>query len=133
MGSECKPSKFHYDITMSKRTRKPSNVNKEATHVQECESAEENAEKVSDGQKENDTKKSLKLKELIEGRSLNQHFTEEEENQLQLSIIQQEGGFQRVKLKRMVSRYAKVLSHLIKLKKNPEKPFRKKPLLQLTN
>jgi len=58
--------------------------------------------------------------------SLGQHFTEEEK-QLQLVTKQQQEGVRGLKLKRMVSRYAKVLSHLIKVKGDS----RKKPLLLL--
>lgn len=137
MGSGCNESKHHYDITMSKRTRKPSKV----------QDADQNSTTVSPGNDgpvkavvregdesspsrvgeagENDRKKSLK--QLIKSRSsLGQHFTEEEK-QLQLVTKQQQEGVQGLKLKRMVSRYAKVLSHLIKAKGDS----RKKPLLLL--
>ncbi|XP_059434973.1 uncharacterized protein LOC132167941 [Corylus avellana] len=133
MGSCCNESKHHYDISMSKRTRRPSKV----------QDADQNSATASDTDapvkgdescpstvlvgeaEESDRKKSLK--QLIKSRSsLGQHFTEEEK-QLQLVTKQQQEGVQGLKLKRMVIRYAKVLSHLIKAKGDS----RKKPVLLL--
>ncbi|KAF3964666.1 hypothetical protein CMV_011076 [Castanea mollissima] len=76
------------------------------------------------------------LKQLIKSRnSLSQHFTAEEK---QLQIVpkqQKEEGVHDdgVKLKKMVSRYAKFLSRLIKVKRDLPKggESRKKPLLLL--
>ncbi|KAF8398556.1 hypothetical protein HHK36_017487 [Tetracentron sinense] len=66
------------------------------------------------------------------GNSLGHHFTEEKQ-QLQLVIKQQgDGVAEGKKLSGMVSRYVKVLSHLIKVKRDPRLGSRKKPLLQLT-
>ncbi|KAJ0095538.1 hypothetical protein Patl1_17310 [Pistacia atlantica] len=60
--------------------------------------------------------------------SLGEHFTEEEK-QLQLVKLQQQKG---EKLKGMVNRYVKVLSHLIKVKRDPRSiGSTKKPLLRL--
>ena len=95
---------------------------------------------------ENDRKS---LKQLIEGdgkpkvvsgdevgkgrSSLEEHFTEGEK-QLQIVKVQQKEGLHGLKLKKMVSRYAKVLSHL--MKKNRDSSLReskKKPFFMLTS
>lgn len=138
MGSGCNESKHHYDISMSKRTRRPSKVqdadqnsstgspgNDAPVKAVVDEGDESSPSIVGDAEEKYDRKKSLK--QLIKSRSsLGQHFTEEEK-QLQLVTKQQQEGVQGLKLKRMVSRYAKVLSHLIKVKGDS----RKKPLLLL--
>lgn len=144
MGSECKPNKFHYDLSMSKRTRKPPNLIEEddKSSFHSCPAAEESSLEFVNGEKEKgstsfsetqecDHRKSLK--DLIEGRSLSQHFSEEEK-QLQLIVKQHDpDALKKLKFKRMVSRYAKIFSHLIKLKRKPEMALHKKPVLQLTN
>lgn len=110
------PRKHHYDISMSKRTRKtPLNIKEET--VKSLEHPIHSTEK-----EEDDEKKSLK--QLIEGRgtSLGHHFTEEEK-QLQMVVKQPENG---VNFKQMVSRYAKVLSHMIKLKRKKSAAYRLK-------
>ncbi|XP_006338862.1 uncharacterized protein [Solanum tuberosum] len=107
MENECNfPRKLRYDISMSKRTRKTA---KEEDVV--VESVEYHDEELMNN---SDEKKSLK--QLIEGRrtSLGHHFTEEE-RQVQIVVKQAENNG--VKFKEMVSRYAKVLSHMIKLKR----------------
>ncbi|KAK2988071.1 hypothetical protein RJ640_002012 [Escallonia rubra] len=169
MGSECNPSKPRYDITMSKRTRKPSSLGKEAgwcplkscfsdkespqrgtneeegkspTRVDEKgESADEKGRPLTcvdekkktpetDEGRENDHKS---LKQLIDGKrsSLGQHFTEEEK-QLQVVVKQHAEGIHGVKFKRMVSRYASVLSRLIKTKRDSDLGSRRKPTLRLS-
>ncbi|XP_071932946.1 uncharacterized protein [Coffea arabica] len=145
MGSESKPNKFHYDLSMSKRTRRSLNLVEDdhdqgsfqAWHEEE-ECALEFA--IGDEEKgsislseasENDQKKSLK--QLIGGRSLSQHFSQEEP-QLQLVVKQHDQeGLNGLKFTRMVSRYAKALSHLIKLKRKQQMGLYKKPVLPLTN
>ncbi|XP_009758859.1 uncharacterized protein [Nicotiana sylvestris] len=123
MESECFPRKLRYDISMSKRTRKSPVIIKEEAikspeHPQQLINSVENREDViSNEEEEEDKKKSLK--QLIEGRgtSLGHHFTEEEK-QLQLVVKQPEGSLMNgLKFKQMVSRYTKVLSHMIKLKR----------------
>ncbi|KAF3628249.1 hypothetical protein CQW23_19194 [Capsicum baccatum] len=136
MENECNifPRKLHYDISMSKRTRKstPLNIKEEAIkslqHPEELVNANVNVEQEEKGvisnkeKEEDDDKKSLK--QLIEGRgtSLGHHFTEEE-RQLQMVVKPPENG---MKFKQMVSRYAKVLSHMIKLKRKKPAGYRLK-------
>ncbi|XP_009621275.1 uncharacterized protein LOC107780522 [Nicotiana tabacum] len=136
MESECFPRKLRYDISMSKRTRKsPVNIKEEAIkspqHPQQLINSVESREDVnveekgviSNEEEEEDQKKSLK--QLIEGRgtSLGHHFTEEEK-QLQLVVKQPEGSLMNgLKFKQMVSRYTKVLSHMIKLKRKKPASF----------
>ncbi|PHU09117.1 hypothetical protein BC332_20977 [Capsicum chinense] len=118
MENECNifPRKLHYDISMSKRTRKKL-VNANVNVEQEEKGVISNKEK-----EEDDDKRSLK--QLIEGRgtSLGHHFTEEE-RQLQMVVKPPENG---MKFKQMVSRYAKVLSHMIKLKRKKPAGYRLK-------
>ncbi|XP_060180551.1 uncharacterized protein LOC132610255 [Lycium barbarum] len=142
MESECFPRKLRYDISMSKRTRKsPLIVKEEAVkspqHPQELINSVENIEDVNeereekaekgvisnnDEEEEEDQKKSLK--QLIEGRgtSLGHHFTEEE-RQLEMVVKQPENG---LKFKQMVSRYAKFLGHMIKIKRKKPAGYRLK-------
>lgn len=166
MGSQCDPSKRHYDITMSKRTRKPisdhlqeANINNNNNHTKWdiplktiASLFDQSSPKKGDhhgGQvaaeelEESDHRKSLK--QLIHGdesaaggrSSLSHHFTEEEKQQQQLQLVKStnqqghnnNGG---VKFKGMMSRYAKVLSHLVKVKREPHIGSRKKRLLRLT-
>ncbi|KAA8520309.1 hypothetical protein F0562_014565 [Nyssa sinensis] len=122
---------------MSKRTRKPLNLEKEANQ-KACSSEKESPpkdvneyseEKTSDEAEDNNDHKSLKqlmIKGNEEGNkgrsSLGQHFTEEEKQklkQIQVVVKQHEEVRDGVKFKRMVNRYAKVLSHLIKKKPVP--------------
>ncbi|KAJ4711719.1 Protein phosphatase Slingshot 1 like [Melia azedarach] len=142
MRSECNnPSKHRYDITMSKRTRKPLNL-EDSYYNNPLKGEESYSTKVGEG-KEEDRKS---LKQLINGNekskvntdeesrgknSLGEHFTEEEK-QLQLVKTQQQNSVEGVKLKGMVNRYVKVLSHLIKMKRDPRIGSRKKHVLQLT-
>ncbi|KAL3537273.1 hypothetical protein ACH5RR_000639 [Cinchona calisaya] len=139
MGSECSPYKLHYDLSMSKRTRKPSNIKEEDD---QSSLHEEHPLEFLNGEKEKgstsfseaqENKKSLR--QLIGGRSLSQHFSEEEK-QFQLIVKQRhdpEEVLKNLKFKRIVSRYAKIFSHFVKLKRKPEMALHKKPVLQLTN
>ncbi|XP_044466587.1 uncharacterized protein LOC123196597 [Mangifera indica] len=132
MGSEGNlTTKPRFDITMSKRTRKPVFHDDPATMENPCKVGVHHVE-----EKNNDHKS---LKQLINGdksksrNSLGEHFTEEEEEeegkQLQLVKLQQQKG---VKLKRMVNRYVQVLSQLIKVKRDPSTVrSTKKPLLRI--
>ncbi|KAK8641635.1 hypothetical protein V6N13_011021 [Hibiscus sabdariffa] len=121
MGSESKP---HYDITLSKRTRKPLN----------------NPQQPNPNGKESENEDRKSLKQLINGdetggggsaTSLGRHFSEEEQH-LQL-VKKNQPCNNGVKLKGMMSRYAKVLSHLVKVKREPGLGSKKKHLLRLTN
>lgn len=154
MGSEFLSRKPHYDITMSKRTRKPAsslinNIQESADHhhhqpAENCITAAVKMNQVvsevcSDLQGDNDDRSKKSLKQLIEGRrgtSLGEHFTAEEK-QLQMAMVKQPlaaedgGGSNGVKFKHLVSRYTKVLSHMMKLKRDSSKPhFRLKLQLQ---
>ncbi|OVA16455.1 hypothetical protein BVC80_8485g11 [Macleaya cordata] len=70
--------------------------------------------------------------------TLSHHFIEEEKDNLlhnQLMVIKQKESAEGIKLGKMMKRYMKVLSHLIKVNKrdnNPRLGSQKKPLLQLT-
>ncbi|KAL0006591.1 hypothetical protein SO802_008093 [Lithocarpus litseifolius] len=142
MESDYNSGKRHYDITMSKRTRRPTNSSQiYSAPVSPCDIpfpgkavVNELGEDESSSHSEESDRKSLK--QLIKSRgSLSQHFTAEE-NQLQIVTKQQkEEGVHDdgVKLKKMVSRYAKFLSRLIKVKRDLPKggESRKKPLLLL--
>ena len=117
---------------MSKRTRRPSvqdadqNYSTTARDIAPVKRGESSPSTVLAGEAEESDRK-MSLKQLIKSRSsLGQHFTEEEK-QLQLVTKQQQEGVQGLKLKRMVIRYAKVLSHLIKAKGDSQK----KPILLL--
>ncbi|CAN4077058.1 unnamed protein product [Withania somnifera] len=133
MESECNlPRKLRYDISMSKRTRKTVlNIKEEGIkslqHPDEDQliNSDMNVEQQGKGVISNEDEDQRKsLKQLIEGRgtSLGHHFTEEE-RQLQMVVKQPENG---VKFKQMVSRYAKVLSHMIKLKRKKPAGYRLK-------
>ncbi|KAH7864456.1 hypothetical protein Vadar_029771 [Vaccinium darrowii] len=139
MGSESSnPYKPAYDISMSKRTRKPLNLQTEADPIPPKDSSPEKEnptkaikkeeEKSSSEGEESDHKS---LKQLIKSRSpLGQHFTEEK--QLPLVVRQHEEDLNGVKFKGLVSRYAKVLSRLIKIKRGSHLKSGKKPTLRLT-
>ncbi|KAJ7949074.1 ubiquitin-conjugating enzyme E2 S isoform X1 [Quillaja saponaria] len=149
MGSECNPIKRHYDVTMSKRTRKPPHLNDPFEKLTPLSDPTKNVplgNLLDEEVDENDHHKSLK--QLINGdeeqkvdvgegskgrNSLGQHFNEEEKH-LQLVSKQQEENLQGIKLKKLMRRYAKVLSHLIKIKRDKHNigESRKKRVLQLT-
>ncbi|XP_044489491.1 uncharacterized protein LOC123213925 [Mangifera indica] len=128
MGSQCNPTKPRFDITMSRRTRKPIfNLDDPTSSVDQVE--EDNDHKSLKQLINRDETSKKKNAEESKGRnSLGEHFTEEEK-QLQLVKLQQQKG---VKLKGMVNRYVKVLSHLIKVNRDPRTiGSTKKPLLRL--
>ena len=156
MGSECNPSKRPYDITMSKRTRKSLNL-QEANHQNNHTTAsskwdiplksitsifDQSSSRKADHEVELESDRTS-LKQLISGdenakemsrsgrssTSLSHHFTEEEKQLQLVKKHQQDNG---VKLKGMMSRYAKVLSHLVKVKREPRIGSRKTHLLRLT-
>ncbi|XP_010257591.1 PREDICTED: uncharacterized protein LOC104597634 [Nelumbo nucifera] len=168
MGSECNPSKRHYDLSMSRRTRKPIKLQVSDQPIHpiitagdddkkddvKCSPETENVKSSPEtenpssgiGEVEEDGIDRRSLKELIHegeeklgdgeegkrgrsGKSLGHHFTQE--NQLQLVTKQQAEGMEGVKTGGLVSRYIKVLSHLIKVKRDPHLGSRKKPVLRL--
>ena len=179
MGSErCNiPCKPRYDITMSRRTRKPfmnfEEANRNPTTVSTEEERDAKDVAVHDKETESfpatvdveeDRKSSLKqliidnagnqeseptklvlqetrgvddenIERKLSGsrNSLGQHF-KGEEKQLQLVTMKQaKEGIEGVKLKGMVGRYVKVLSHLIRIKRDTRmnNGSRKKSLLRL--
>ncbi|XP_031114120.1 uncharacterized protein LOC116017910 [Ipomoea triloba] len=138
MGSEFLSRKPHYDITMSKRTRKPaSNVINIQESAENCISGTvkmnqvvnevcDDHEGIIQGDDDDSDRSKKSLKQLIEGgrrgTSLGEYFTAEEK-QLQVAVVAAEdGGSNGVKFKRMVRRYTKVLSHMMKLKRDANKP-----------
>ncbi|PPD74923.1 hypothetical protein GOBAR_DD28145 [Gossypium barbadense] len=141
MGSHCKR---HYDITMSKRTRKPLNL-QEANRQSQNHSSERDIIPLKSiahildqssprkGKHEGGDRKSLK--QLIKGdensnskEMMGHHFTEEEK---QLQLVTKHQHDNGLKLKEIMSRYAKVLRHLVKVKREPPAGSRKNPLLRL--
>ncbi|KAL6326985.1 hypothetical protein AAG906_012669 [Vitis piasezkii] len=148
MGNDVRrnSSKRHYDITMSRRTRKALNLEESKKEIPlkgDGHEGEKRNTTEKGGEHDNDHKKSLK--QLIHGdgnvkvilgeenkcrSSLGQHFTEDK--QLQLVVKQQEEVMVGVKPKGSVSHYIKVLSHLIKVKQDSRLPSRKKPIIALT-
>ncbi|KAJ6425021.1 hypothetical protein OIU84_025733 [Salix udensis] len=145
----CKP---RYDITMSRRTRKPVMSVEEAgqnpTAVLMISPDEESDAKDASTQATGKVMSrpswrcrkqgSKMMKTSIANyqgskNSLGQHF-KGEEKQLQLVTMKQaKEGIEGVKLKGMVGRYVKVLSHLIRVKRDKRinNGSRKKPLLRL--
>ncbi|PIA53903.1 hypothetical protein AQUCO_00900462v1 [Aquilegia coerulea] len=154
MGSECNPRKPRYDLSMSKRTRKPSRF-VEIDHHQKCIEVDNsdvrettvstnilnekavmdhtslkeliiNDEEEVNGINADATEQMIAKHEEVtsekEGKggiSLGHHFTvTEEEKQLQIVTVQHRGNVEGVKLSKMLSRYMKVFTHVIKLKKD---------------
>ena len=171
------PSKPRYDITMSRRTRKPL-VNLKETNQNPTTGAPREGNAAEDGGRDRGAdsvltkacdhgegegrKSSLKQlimknagseeseasrllvgdnentesKLLVGGKnSLGQHFKGEEKQQLQLVVTRKQAkeGMEGLKLKGMVGRYVKVVSHLIRVKRDTHvnSGSRKKPLLRL--
>lgn len=159
MGSECNPtSKQRYDITMSKRTRKPFSLPQLKVHAPTKASPEKDR---ATGDSDHSSLKQLMINVKIntegtnnEGNtsdesenrvrnSLGQHFSEEEKKQQQQLLLvkkQKQELIHGAKLKGVMGRYVKVLSHLIKAKRNSSSSSsstrsntgsRKKPVLRL--
>ncbi|XP_052194178.1 uncharacterized protein LOC127802421 [Diospyros lotus] len=157
MGSEYNPaSKAHYDISLSKRTRKPlSDLQKEVRSSgspekgsPNSEEEEEEEEEKAGGKEAREETEHKSLKQLIRERSpLGRHFTEDQDQdnldqndkaqqkrQLQLVVVKQREedlDLDGVKLKKLVGRYARVLSRLIKVKSKRHKPPPPLPLLPM--
>ncbi|XWS20711.1 hypothetical protein CRYUN_Cryun31cG0126200 [Craigia yunnanensis] len=129
MGSECSPSKRHYDITMSRRTRKPMKLQDINPLKEELESDRKSLNQLINGDENAKAELSRSgSRRSSSTTSLSHHFTEEEK-QLQLVKKNHQQDNNGVKLKGMM----KVLSHLMKMKPVPQ-PLgsRKKHPLQLT-
>ncbi|XP_038896195.1 uncharacterized protein LOC120084478 [Benincasa hispida] len=150
MGSESISHKHHYDISMSKRTRKPAKIQDElqnlalnnddlnvigegdrfespATKGFEIENDRKSLEQLINGEGKEETRSD----EGNRGRnSLGQHFSKEEINNLQIVKKQHQDGLQGVKLKKVVGKF---LRNLIKgggdQHQLMKKPIRKKPFL----
>ncbi|KAG6575654.1 hypothetical protein SDJN03_26293, partial [Cucurbita argyrosperma subsp. sororia] len=114
--------KRHYDISMSKRTRKPAKIQDEIQTG--TSNNDDQYERFGTKEFENNDHKSLK--QLINGEgkteigsderngernSLGKHFSEEEINGLQIVKKQHEDGLHGVKLKKVVGKF---LRNLIK-------------------
>nr|APR64410.1 hypothetical protein [Populus tomentosa] len=176
------PSKPRYDITMSRRTRKPlmnlketnqnpttgapreGNAAEDGGHdrgadsvlTKACDHGEGEGRKSSlkqlimknAGNEESEASRllveetrvgdneNIESKLLLGGKnSLGQHFKGEEKQQLQLVVTRKQAkeGMEGLKLKGMVGRYVKVVSHLIRVKRDTRinNGSRKKPLLRL--
>ncbi|KAK2422074.1 hypothetical protein P8452_51841 [Trifolium repens] len=148
MEVQSSAAKRGYDITMSRRTRKQNEkpTSKDVSTTKDVVPLETTLQEVKEG---NDDHKSLK--QLIGGEekestkkcsndesenkgrnSLGEHFNEEEK-QLQLVTMQQKDNLQGLKFKKLVRRYAKVLGHLMKAKRDPHLgDAGKKPVFKLS-
>ncbi|KAK7323889.1 hypothetical protein VNO77_27389 [Canavalia gladiata] len=155
--------KRHYDITMSRRTRKQASMpiqgnEKSKSMVDDVTTKVETSKKITSTSviKEGDENGHKSLKQLIirddnkdekkgsvgndergkgsSRNSLGEHFTEEEKQHLQLVRMQQKDNLQGLKFKKLVRRYAKVLGHLMKAKRDPHLgDATKKPVFKLSS
>ncbi|XP_047175570.1 uncharacterized protein LOC124842993 [Vigna umbellata] len=147
-----------YDITMSRRTRKhqfsvqgnekpKSAMGDEKLTVDTAQTNGIIAEVKHGGESDHKSLKQLIIGDDNETKgnnnsdeggkgsrnSLGEHFTEEEKQHLQLVRMQQKDNLQGLKFKKLVSRYAKVLGHLLKAKRDPHLgDAGKKPLFKLS-
>ncbi|XP_022152235.1 uncharacterized protein LOC111020003 [Momordica charantia] len=129
MGSESISHQRHYDISMSKRTRKPAKIRDELQNLSlnkdDLLPSHQVESPPTKGFENNDHKS---LKQLITGEgkaetksgadeggrgrsSLGQHFNEDKNNLQMVRSKQQPDGLQRVKLKKVVGKF---LRNLIK-------------------
>ncbi|OVA06354.1 hypothetical protein BVC80_8883g27 [Macleaya cordata] len=154
MGSEFNPYKRRYDLSMSKRTRKPSKHegtsqlkstgsstgrlgNTDHKSLRELINGGSGEEKMAIDKKQNvkliENEGEGKCAPENGGRNSLRYYLKEQEEDLQLVSTKQQGeGMKGVKLGGMVSRYVKVLNHLIKVQRDPCLGSRKKPVLRLT-
>ncbi|XP_011659480.2 uncharacterized protein LOC105436185 [Cucumis sativus] len=144
MGSESISHKQHYDISMSKRTRKPAKIQDE---LQILPTNDDDLIIIGKGDQSEINNDHKSLKQLISGEgkaeirsdegnrernSLGQHFSKEEINNLQIVKKQHQDGLQGVKLKKVVGKFLRNLikgggdHHQHQLMK---KPIRKKSFL----
>jgi len=140
-------NKLAFDITKSKRTRRPFHYLTEKVHEEDVVIAANSASQDSDDQKENNQIQKndhVKLKQLInvdseakeklgeddQGRALlSEHLANE--NQLQLVVKQTKDKDQGVKLRKIIRRYVKAISHMVKVKRNHQVGALEKPALCL--
>ncbi|KAK7401563.1 hypothetical protein VNO78_13136 [Psophocarpus tetragonolobus] len=160
--------KRHYDITMSRRTRKQQQQqspmmqgnDKPKSAIDDAATKDVHHVTVTTTQtvsiaevKESGESDHKSLKQLIIGddhkeaqkgnseektkgsrNSLGEHFTEEEKQHLQLVRMDQKENLQGLKFKKLVRRYAKVLGHLMKAKRDPHLgDAGKKPVFKLSS
>nr|XP_010935492.2 uncharacterized protein LOC105055395 [Elaeis guineensis] len=127
MATECEPTKQRrYDLSMSRRTRKPPTT---TSTTKSSQDEDEDLQK-----KSNNGFHHVSLKELMKesngekaesrtgqgnGDGMKLMETAAEKN---LPIVRKQGeGIEGVKMAGLVSRYAKVLNHLIKVKRSSKK------------
>ncbi|KAF8045344.1 hypothetical protein N665_5147s0002 [Sinapis alba] len=136
MGSEViNPIKPRFDLSMSRRTRKPwssSLVNNEMQHqVLSTQSSQQQEKELEQDEDREIDRKSLnnlmRSEQESNGEandnnknSLGQHFGEDDEGikQKMQVVVKKQGGENGVKFKGMVGRYVKVLSGLMKAKRD---------------
>ncbi|XP_054814215.1 uncharacterized protein LOC129314808 [Prosopis cineraria] len=152
MNSLSPATKHRYDITMSRRTRKQTSSEKPRSDaIADSKNRDngivvslENLLQVKDGEEISDHKS---LKQLIRGdsetnhnnnnnnkgrNSLGQHFHEEEKNLQVVRKNQNDSVQEGLKFKKLVRRYAKVLGHMMKAKRDPHLgESGKKPVFKL--
>ncbi|KAF2605331.1 hypothetical protein F2Q70_00025303 [Brassica cretica] len=133
MGSEVvNPIKPRFDLSMSRRTRKPwssSLVNEMQHQVLSTQSSQQEKELEQDEDREIDRKSLNNLMRseqesngeanVSNKNSLGQHFGDDEAiKQTMQVVVKKQGGENGVKFKGMMSRYVKVLSGLMKTKRD---------------
>ncbi|XP_018438072.1 uncharacterized protein LOC108810467 [Raphanus sativus] len=133
MGSEViNPIKPRFDLSMSRRTRKPwssSLVNEMQHQVLSTQSSQQEKESEQDEDREIDRKSLNNLMRseqesngeanATNKNSLGQHFGEDEGiKQTMQVVVKKQGGENGVKFKGMMGRYVKVLSGLMKAKRD---------------
>ncbi|CAF2096277.1 uncharacterized protein LOC103867673 [Brassica rapa] len=133
MGSEVvNPIKPRFDLSMSRRTRKPwssSLVNEMQHQVLSTQSSQQEKELEQDEDREIDRKSLNNLMRseqesngeanVSNKNSLGQHFGDDEAiKQTMQVVVKKQGGENGVKFKGMMSRYVKVLSGLMKAKRD---------------
>ncbi|KAE8689805.1 hypothetical protein F3Y22_tig00110931pilonHSYRG00122 [Hibiscus syriacus] len=123
MGSHCN---LHYDITMSKRTRKPLNLQETKWDISPLKGIAHIFDQSSPRKGDHQGSDRKSLKQLIKGDENEMMSTSLEEKQLQL--VKKHRHDDGLKLKGIMSRYAKVLCHFVKIKPVGS---RKKPLLRI--
>lgn len=127
MASECEPTKQRrYDPSMSRRTRKPPTTT--STNKSSQDEDEEPQKKISDGfhhaslkelMKESNGEKAESRTGQGNGDGMKLIETAAEKN---LPIVRKKGeGIEGAKMGGLVCRYAKVLNHLIKVKRSSKK------------
>lgn len=134
MGNESNPNKHHYDISMSRRTRRSQSraifgekvsalKDEDDIEVEQENEEEKRKAKFMEffGEKEEEDEEEVKRRN-----SLGERFNDEDK-QHQL-VVKHEKGVDGVSLKKMVSRCAKMWGNIIKIKGGS----RKKRVLHLT-